>query len=91
MKPPDRLLHDIGVFEFMIKFWLALPIAASALFGLFAFLVSSVFDPWNSLASAVIFGVQALFALFVVVAGGKLFVSLFQMAGNKQDREPPKR
>jgi hypothetical protein len=31
-------------------------------------------------------GVKALFALIVMVAGGKLFVALFQMARNRQER-----
>jgi hypothetical protein len=83
MKRPDHLFHDLGVLEFLIKFWVLLPFALACLFGAASFVDWIVSEPGHVLAATVTRGAQAAMMLLVIVGGGRLLVSLFQIAGDK--------
>ena len=67
MKPPDRLLHDLGVLGFLVKFWFALAI------------VAGLSLPSESLLASAASVVYALFVFVLLLVGAKLLVSLFRM------------
>ncbi len=68
MKPPDRLLQDLGVLGFLLKFWFAL-----------AFVVAVGSSAWESVWFGVAFSGYVLFIFAFIVIGAKLLVSLFRM------------
>lgn len=87
MKSPAILLHEISVFKLMAKLWGVLLIALTALLWVASRVRGSAeFQPWDSIAGAASAIGSASLALLVIVIGGKLFVTLFQIARNDPDR-----
>lgn len=82
MKPPDRLLHDLQLFQFMLKFWLALPVALAVVLAALS-AGDTLFDLWRPLVRFAVLGASGLCVLAVVAVGGKLFVTLIQWARRK--------
>ncbi len=70
----------------MAKLWGALPFALAALLLVISEPSPYTSDYWQVIQDAASATGQAIVALFIIVVGGKLFVSLFQIARNDHKR-----
>ena len=85
MKSPDRLLASIDVLKSMAKLWVAL-LFALVLLGMISTPGPYGSHVWQSIKASASIAAQAITALVVILIGGKLLVSLFQIARNDPDR-----
>jgi hypothetical protein len=87
VKSPDILFREISVFKLMAKLWAGLFVALTALLWVASRARGSAeFHPWDAIAGAAGAIGSASLALLVIVIGGKLLVSLFQIARHDPDR-----